>query len=242
MIGHSIIELDSVDSTSNYIAKALETGNYRWGTAIMAHFQTNGRGQRATSWQSEGGKNLTFSFALPLNDFDSRAYFSISRAISLGISRTIRCLVEADVRIKWPNDILANQKKIAGVLIETKSGENQAAVCGIGLNVNQTAFPNLPHVGSLKLLSGKAFDVRKVLDQLLENLNSEWEMLHQGDFRNQQSRYESELYGLNKSHSFEENGSIFQGEITGTTADGRLRILSKGVEIACQPKSIKILY
>ncbi|MGB6035371.1 MAG: biotin--[acetyl-CoA-carboxylase] ligase, partial [Cryomorphaceae bacterium] len=198
MIGKSITELDSVDSTNNYIAKAIEAGNYRWGTAILAHFQTNGRGQRAASWQSDKGQNLTFSFALPLTAFDSRAYFSVSRAISLGIVETLKPLAGIKVQIKWPNDILADQKKIAGILIENKLGDQPAAICGIGLNVNQTEFSKLSRATSLKLLSEKDFDKRKLLIELLSNLNREWEALASGDFRDQKSRYEAELFGMSQ--------------------------------------------
>jgi BirA family biotin operon repressor/biotin-[acetyl-CoA-carboxylase] ligase len=242
MIGNSITELESVDSTSNYIAKAIDAGNYLWGTAILAHFQTNGRGQRATHWQSDNGQNLTFSFALPLSGFDSRAYFSVSRAISLSILETLKTFLSGDVHIKWPNDILVDQEKISGILIENKLSENPAAICGIGLNINQIEFPNLSHVTSLKLLTGEEFDKRRVLEVLLVNLNLEWDILSKGDFRNQKSRYESELFGLNQMIQFEENGFKIKGQIIGTTEDGRLLLKTEGIEKAYLPKSIKLLY
>ncbi len=242
MIGKSIIELDSVDSTSNYIAKAIDAENYRWGTAILAHFQTNGRGQRAATWQSDNGKNLTFSFALPLSGFDSRAFFSISRAISLSIVKTLRAHCSGDVRIKWPNDILVDQKKIAGILIENRLSENPAAICGIGLNINQIEFQKMPHVTSLKLLTGEEFDKHRLLQELLINLNMEWEILSKGDFRNQKSRYESELFALNQTMDFQENDTKKNGRIIGTTEDGRLLVKTEGAEKAYLPKSIKLLY
>jgi len=242
MIGKSITELDSVDSTSNYIAKSIEAGNYSWGTAILAHFQTDGRGQRAATWQSDSGLNLTFSFALPLNGFDSRAYFSVSRAISLGIVKTLKASVDNVIQIKWPNDILADRKKIAGILIENKLGENPAAICGIGMNVNQKEFDDLPHVTSLIRLSGKNFDKMHVLKELLFNLNQEWELLVSGDFRDQKSRYEAELFGNSQTIRFRENGLIEEGEIAGTTEDGRLLIRRNDVGKAYLPKSIKLLY
>jgi BirA family biotin operon repressor/biotin-[acetyl-CoA-carboxylase] ligase len=242
MIGKSITELESVDSTSNYIAKAIDAGNYLWGTAILAHFQTNGRGQRSSHWQSDNGQNLTFSFALPLSGFDSRAYFSVSRAISLSIVKSINTFLSGDVQIKWPNDILVDQKKISGMLIENKLSNNPVAICGIGLNINQTEFPNLPHVTSLKLLTGKEFDKQCVLEELLVNLNHEWDILSKGDFRNQKSRYESELFGLNQVIQFQENGSKSEGQIVGTTKDGRLLVKTEGADKAYLPKSIKLLY
>ena len=242
MIGKSITELDSVDSTNNYIAKAIEAGNYLWGTAILAHFQTNGRGQRAATWQSDASLNLTFSFALPLIDFDSQAYFSISRAISLGIVKTLKPQTSAKVQIKWPNDILAEGKKIAGILIENKVGDEPAAICGVGLNVNQVEFPNLSRATSLKLLSRKEYDRRAFLNELLSNLNREWEALDSGDFRDQKSRYETELFGMSQSIPFEKAGRQGKGVIMGTTDDGRLLFKSDEEIKAYLPKTIKLLY
>ncbi|MCZ4407373.1 biotin--[acetyl-CoA-carboxylase] ligase [Cryomorphaceae bacterium 1068] len=242
MIGKSIIELDSVDSTSNYIAKAIDAGEYAYGTAILAHFQTNGRGQRTATWQSDKDQNLTFSFALPLSGFDTRAFFSVSRAISLSIVSTLKDYFKGGVRIKWPNDILVNQKKIAGILIENKLGMSPSAICGIGLNINQTEFSKMPHVTSLKLLTGNEVDKYHVLEKLLGNLNMEWELLSNGDFRNQKSRYEAELFGLNQLIYFEENATKMKGRIVGTTEDGRLLVKTNGVEKAYLPKSIKLLY
>jgi BirA family biotin operon repressor/biotin-[acetyl-CoA-carboxylase] ligase len=242
MIGKSIIELDSVDSTSNYIAKAIDAEEYDFGTAILAHFQTDGRGQRAATWQSDKNQNLTFSFALPLSGFDTRAFFSVSRAIGLSIVSTLKVYCKGDVNIKWPNDILVNQKKIAGILIENKLGASPAAICGIGLNINQMEFPKMPHVTSLKLLGGKEIDKYRVLQDLLINLNLEWELLSKGDFRNQKSRYEAELFGLNQSVQFEENNSGKNGRIVGTTEDGRLLLQTDGEEKAYLPKSIKLYY
>lgn len=242
MIGKSIIELDSVDSTSNYIAKGLDEGDYEWGTAILAHFQTNGRGQRAAHWQSDNGQNLTFSFALPLKGIDSRAFFSVSRAICLSLVKTISSIVEGDIRIKWPNDILVDRQKIAGILIENRLGKNPAAICGIGLNINQSDFRDLPHATSLKKVSGKKFEVRLVLLELLEHLNLEWEILSSGDFRTQQGRYEAHLFAINQMVEYQENDQVKKGLIIGTTQDGRLSIQTETKKEAFLPKSIKLFY
>lgn len=242
MIGKSITKLNSVDSTSNYIAKAIDEGDYVWGTAILAHFQTNGRGQRAAHWQSGIGQNLTFSFALPLKGFDSRSFFSVSRAISLSLVKTISSLIDGEVRIKWPNDILVDNQKIAGILIENRLGSDPAAICGIGLNINQSEFRDLPHATSLKKKSGMHFEIRLVLLELLKNLNVEWETLSFGDFRNQRGRYEADLFGLNQTLDYEENGTVKKGQIVGTTEDGRLVIQTGTEENAFLPKSIKLRY
>ena len=140
MIGNSIISLDSVDSTNNYIAKAIQAGTYDWGTAILAHFQTHGRGQREAIWQSASSQNLTFSFGLELEAFDPRSFFTLSRAVSLALYQYLFDTLGDAVKIKWPNDMLFNQKKIAGILIENRVAKTPFAICGIGLNVNQTNF------------------------------------------------------------------------------------------------------
>jgi len=242
MIGKSITELDSVDNTNNYIAKAIEGGEYRWGTAIMAHFQSDGRGQRGASWQSAKGKNLTFSFALPLEDFDSRAFFNVSRIISLALVNTLRQLNAEKVQIKWPNDILVDRKKVAGILIENKLSKNPAAICGIGLNVNQTEFIDLPQATSLSLQRSQSFDLPQIFNLLLINLNKEWSALSSGDFRNLKADYDRELFSLNENIDYEVNGEMRTGLIVGTTADGRLIIKTKNQEKAFLPKGLKLLY
>ena len=242
MIGNSIITLDSVDSTNNYIAKAIQAGTYDWGTAILAHFQTHGRGQREAIWQSASGQNLTFSFGLELESFDPRSFFTLSRAVSLAIYQYLFDELGEGVRIKWPNDILVNRKKIAGILIENRVAKTPFAICGIGMNVNQTNFEAMAKVTSLNLETGRAFMVEEVLQDLLSYLNQEWEILSHGDFRTQQGLYEERLYGMNQKVNFVIDGEQQIGHIIGTSPDGQLLVEVNGQKRNFQPIEIILEY
>jgi len=242
MIGKSIIILDSVDSTNNYVAKAIRQGTYVWGTAILAHFQTNGRGQREAIWQSASGQNLTFSFGLELKEFDPRSFFTLSRAISLALYQYLYDELGEGIKIKWPNDMLFNHKKIAGVLIENRLAKTPIAICGIGLNVNQTSFENLAKATSLKSETNRNYSIENVLDELLKHLNNEWRILNLEDFRTQQNRYDDRLFGIHEDLSFNINGELITGKVQGTTSDGKIQIDLKGSQRSFLPKEIGFLY
>ncbi|MFI5220658.1 MAG: biotin--[acetyl-CoA-carboxylase] ligase, partial [Bacteroidia bacterium] len=116
-IGKYIIRLETVDSTNNYAAALISKSKPAEGTAIMADFQDYGRGQRETIWESENGKNLLVSFIL-YPQIDTADYFLLNECFSLAVREVIEDITGLDVKIKWPNDILVNNKKIAGILIE----------------------------------------------------------------------------------------------------------------------------
>ncbi|MCH2214437.1 MAG: biotin--[acetyl-CoA-carboxylase] ligase [Flavobacteriales bacterium] len=242
MIGDSIIILNSVDSTSNYIAKAISAGRYNWGTAILAHFQTNGRGQREAIWQSAPGRNLTFSFALRLEGFDPRSFFTLSRGVSLALYQCLFDELGEGVKIKWPNDLLYNRKKIAGILIESRIAKTPYAICGIGFNVNQTNFGSMTKATSLKIETTQTFSIEVVLQKLLRFLNEEWKILNQGDFRTQKIRYDERLFGINQSISFKIQGRSYEGLIKGTSQEGQLIVEIEGRHHSFQPKEIKLDY
>lgn len=238
MIGNRILKFDRLDSTNNYVAKALKGSEYEQGTVILAHFQTEGRGQRGSEWQSDLGQNLTFSFALPLKGFDPRAYYLISMAIALGLNEGVAKCVGEKPKIKWPNDILISTGKVAGMLIETASTH---AVCGIGLNVNQKSF-NLESATSLRLETGSVFDRMDVLKTVLDELNQEWEILNSGDFRTMHERFENNLFGMNQSLNLTSNGERLRGIIRGVGLDGRLIVDVNGKEERFLPKEVTIEY
>ena len=159
-IGKNIIELDVVDSTNNYASK------------LVANFQGEGKGQRGNVWSSEPGKNLTFSLVLNPKRVAPSEAFVISKIVSLAICKYLESVIDEDVFIKWPNDIYVGEKKICGILIENQfKGNNfEYAIIGIGLNVNQTNFQNLPRVTSLFLESKKELDLKSVLTELLKSI------------------------------------------------------------------------
>lgn len=165
------IHLQETDSTNRY-ATALDP-NTPHGTTIYTDRQTAGRGQRGNSWESEPGKNLTASIILrPEAVVTPKDQFLLSEICAIAIVRTLDRYT-AGITIKWPNDIYWNDQKICGILIEhtLTAGRINRTICGIGLNLNQTAFlSDAPNPVSLKNITGNDYDVRDVLEQITAEL------------------------------------------------------------------------
>lgn len=122
---------------------------------VTADFQKAGRGQRGNGWESAPGENLLMSMFISPDDLSARNQFLISKMVSVSVAAVLERLLPGDalVRIKWPNDIYVNERKVCGILIENILGQNgriQHSIIGIGLNVNQAVFlSGAPNPGSL---------------------------------------------------------------------------------------------
>ena len=124
-IGNKLINLKEVDSTNSYLKQFLSDNNKEIeGLVVVTENQISGRGQKGNSWESEKQKNLTFSIYLKPN-IVVHHQFLISKAISLGIIHFLGYLGLNNLKIKWPNDIYCENKKIAGILIENNIRENK---------------------------------------------------------------------------------------------------------------------
>ena len=137
-----IVKVDETESTNAYMKKLVREERPEEGSLVIADFQTGGRGQMGNSWFSSKGDNLLFSLVIYPKTVRANEQFIISRIASLAIKNTLDQFVD-DIRIKWPNDIYWNDKKIAGILIENDLQGNTIdnSVIGIGINVNQEMFP-----------------------------------------------------------------------------------------------------
>ena len=164
-----IIWLERVDSTNDEARRHIsEIDNL---SVVSALEQTKGRGQRGNRWSSQPGENLTFS--LVVKDFRIKAneQSAISQATALSLVDLLS-RHEIKARIKWPNDIYTGDEKICGILIENslKGSEIDWSIIGIGLNVNQTAFPeDLPNPTSMKLCTGNSnpYNTREILEEFM---------------------------------------------------------------------------
>ena len=167
------IHVDTCTSTLSYAA-GLSEEDTPHGTVVTAREQTAGRGQRGNSWESEPGANLTFSLILRPQQWPAARQFELSMAVAVGVCRALRRALppDADVRVKWPNDIYAGNRKMVGILIEnTISGSLiTRSIAGIGINVNQTIFrSSAPNPVSMARLAGHPYD----LDALLSSVVTE---------------------------------------------------------------------
>lgn len=233
MIGSSIIHLDQVDSTNNYAAKQLLTKSLNEGTVFVAACQHSGRGQGLSHWESADGLNLTFSIVLFPIRIEIFRQFSISQAVSLGISDFLSTEVEG-VSIKWPNDIYVKDKKIAGILIETaiSGGKFTRAIVGIGLNVNQEKFvSDAPNPVSLKNLTGKNYDLMELLAGLCAKIDKRYQSLIRFGQDALHREYADLLYKKDSWASYEAEQNVFDGKISGVERDGKLLIETREGEV-----------
>ena len=148
--------------------------------AVVADYQTAGRGSGKNTWESERGKNLLLSVLWHPHEVQANDQFLVSMAVSLAIEEVIRRQDIGGVTIKWPNDIYIGDRKVCGMLIENNlKGELiRNCIIGIGLNVNQCTFvSDAPNPTSLSLQAQRIFDREDILQQLLKALAESLEMV-----------------------------------------------------------------
>lgn len=199
------------------------------GTTVVTDNQTKGRGQRGNTWFSEPNMNLTFSVILKPAFLKPTEQFNLTMAVSLSIRDFLTQHIHKHVSIKWPNDILIDDKKVCGMLIENSISGSvlQQSIVGIGLNVNQTKF-SVDTATSMKLSSAKEFDLTESFNLLLLNLEQRYLQLRSGNKQSLKNDYLNCLYGRNENRSFSDADGVFEGLITGVTEEGKLLISKAG--------------
>ncbi len=225
-LGIDLIKLDTVDSTNTHASRLLRMKKLPEGTVILADNQTNGRGQSGNAWESEPGKNLTFSVVIYPTCIEIEKQFYISMSISNGI---IDFLQENKIpsTIKWPNDICAGNSKIAGILIENTLSGNllQSSVIGVGLNVNQHAFrKELGNVTSMYNLNHREFDLNRSLESILEKLNNWIDKLYGKAYGNIKNNYLNNLMALNEWRTYNDVSGKLEGMIVDVADSGLLMV------------------
>ncbi|MFN8240847.1 MAG: biotin--[acetyl-CoA-carboxylase] ligase [Bacteroidales bacterium] len=226
IIGSKKIYHENLSSTNTHAASLIRKGSVQEGTVIYTGFQTAGRGQMGNRWISQVGKNLLFSVILFPKTIKAERQFIISKAISLGIIDFLSAHT-TNLSIKWPNDIYANDDKIAGILIENSliRDEIDNSIIGIGININQESFPaDLVNPVSLKNITGKQYNLEECLNELLSKLDSRYKMiLHEK--RSQIDReYMAMVYKAGTWAEFRDSNGIFEGRISKVTDTGRLQV------------------
>ncbi len=240
-----IIKLDAIDSTNKYLRTLIGSETIEDYTTVVTNHQTNGRGQMGTVWDSDKGKNLMFSLFKDLSMHDVEFPFYISMAISLAILKALKTLNIPDLHIKWPNDILSADKKICGILIENViKNRLSSTIIGVGVNVNQTKFDNLPKASSLKNITGIHYDLGEILGLIIKFIKEYSSLLQDEEYDAVKNEYERSLFRKNKPSTFKNaEGELFLGFIKGVTKYGKLQvILEDEIVEKFDLKEITLLY
>ena len=231
-VGQNLLTLKEVDSTNNFLKSLVSNSKpLPEGTVIMAENQYAGRGQQQNTWHAEPGKNLTFSLLLIPAFLQVSQQFDLTRAISISVFDTLRPLLGNELKIKWPNDIYFGDKKLGGMLIENILSGNtiKYSIIGIGLNVNQENFPQTAaNATSVKQILRKDYDLRTLLADICNNIESNYLKLKAGDISFVRNEYLKRLYWLNEKKRFKATDKEFEGVINGVTEAGMLQVAHSG--------------
>lgn len=245
MLKASFIHLPETESTNSYAISLLALQRPEEGCVITTDHQTKGKGTDTNSWESEKGKNLTFSLIL-YPTFAADQQFVLNKAISLGICDFLKSeLLDHNVTIKWPNDIYIGNKKACGILIQNSVMGNRLdyVIAGIGINVNQTIFlSEAPNPVSLKMATGKDYNLDELLPKLIEFIFKRYSQVKPETNLKIETDYQKALYRLFEWHTYIVKGSEVNARITGTNNSGQLLLETQTEEIlACDLKEVKFI-
>jgi len=227
-----IIRLDEVESTNLHLKKIAREVHPAEGSLVIADYQTAGRGQMGTSWFSSKGENLLFSLLIYPQHVVAAEQFIISRIAALAVKNTLDQFAN-DIRIKWPNDIYWQYKKICGMLIENdvQGKQIENSVIGFGINVNEQSFPSdLPNPISLRQITGMVHDREYLLDTFMREFFLLYRDFEQGNIEGIEDEYMFDLYRVNDYYWYEDANGKFQAMIEDVLPSGHLllRTLDSG--------------
>lgn len=240
-----IIKLNAINSTNDFLKELVAQQVVSNFTIVVAESQHSGKGQMGSVWVSEVGKNLTFSVLIKDLIVDVKQLYTLNIVISLAITSVLEQYKIPSVRIKWPNDIMSGNHKIGGILIENsfKSDGEVFSIVGIGLNINQMHFENLPNASSLKLKTGQDYHLEEILQELCLSIK---QFILKMNFQTESiwNLYHQKLFKIGVPMAFEDkNGMKFMGVIQHVSQEGLLNVLMENETIVpFGLKEVKLLY
>ena len=227
--------LEQTDSTNAYLQRMQSEADIRnW--VVSADGQTAGKGMGSNGWESETGKNLTFSLALDMDFLPAERQFLLSETVALAMVEILDHLLPTEkLKIKWPNDLYFGNRKLAGILINStiKANMMDVSIIGIGLNVNQICFQDWPtHPISLKMITGKDYDLQPMLEQIAEHILIKVQQLRTDPAAIEQE-YLKRLFRYRTWADYEVEGKVLRLFMTGIDAFGRLQLVDEARKEFC---------
>ena len=209
-----IVHIEETDSTNRWLKE-----NGEGTMVVVADYQTAGKGCGTNAWESERGKNLTFSMLIHPEEIPANEQFHITEVVSVALCETLESYINNKVAIKWPNDIYVGDRKICGILIENRLQGSviKDSIIGIGLNVNQTEFrSDAPNPVSLYQLLSQETDRDTLLNQFLETFKRVMQQRTSG------AEYRKRLYRKGKEALYEDQSGRFTARLKDVQPNGRL--------------------
>lgn len=169
---HPIVRLGAVDSTQT-VAFALAEQGAVDGTVVVASSQRAGRGRRGRAWLDEPGANLLFSL-LVRPRLPPAQWPLLSLMTAVAVARALERVADLGARLKWPNDILVDGRKVAGILLESRLARQPVVVVGVGINLAQEHFPAelQARATSVRQAIGRVIEPDRVLSAVLEEIDT----------------------------------------------------------------------
>ncbi len=214
-----VIELQSIDSTNNYAMQLIDADKAQLGMTIIAKEQTSGKGQRGNQWISIPGENLLMSMIV-VPEMPIEKQFLFSAAIAVAVSNCVTNL-GIDCYIKWPNDLIINDRKTGGILIENiiRGSLWTYAVVGIGINILQNSFPeSLPFATSLKRETKIDFDIKQIANAIRQSIIKTIYLPNGECF----DLYRKRLYKHQQKQQFSLKGNQFNATIIDVLTTGQI--------------------
>ena len=217
-----VIHIEETDSTNRWLRECECHNGGR--ICVVADYQTAGKGCGTNSWESERGKNLTFSVLIHPEEIPANRQFHITEIASVAVCETLKTFGLQDVSIKWPNDIYVGDRKICGMLIENRLQGSviKDSIIGIGLNVNQQVFTSdAPNPVSLYQLLGHETGLELVLDTFLYAFDKAY------NSKKICFAYREMLYRKGKDYLYKTKTNCFAARLKGVTEEGRLCLVDE---------------
>jgi BirA family biotin operon repressor/biotin-[acetyl-CoA-carboxylase] ligase len=224
-IGKSVAAFEVIDSTNKAAKKLAESGAPE-GTAVIAEYQTAGRGRFNRTWYGEAGKNIVLSLILRPREEQSANLLTYLTALCA--AKTAEDSAGVQVECKWPNDLLIGGKKFCGILLESAWNDSRVdyVVVGVGMNVNQDTFPDelQQTATSLKKESGHEFDLAPIIKDFFERFENAYVQSQKRGYARflKEWKMKSGLFG--KEISLEQSGNVLRGRAVDLDTDGALII------------------
>lgn len=251
-VGKYFTDLEYIDSTNSFAAELVKKNNANHGMIVFTTNQTRGKGQREKVWVSEPKKNLTFSLIIKTDFLLVSEQFFLSMAISNAVLEYLNKKLEgldATALVKWPNDVLINDKKVAGILIENTINTNSLgwSIVGIGINLNQEKFDLLHPTNflpiSLKHLLKKELNIYSELELLAEYIEKWIFKLSNREFKYVLERYKHCLWNTGRAIKFENrDNEIITGVFLDIDESGTPKIIDSNGKTYYFSETKSIIY